>query len=201
MGLAVFLTLRGGGVWGRPTGCVTLWLCSLGPQGDFTWNSMSGRSVRLRSVPIQSLSELERARLQEVAFYQLQQDCDLSCQITIPKGKAPPVTPSGKAVCCTSPGLQSQDARLCHPNTGMPAGTCVVKGTCKWDNSNVNGYVYLKGRSTRGVKQESRVRLNSPHAFRTTNEKEVSERSPSRVRIKTMSISTQVQNDQLKRMF
>ncbi|KAL4695662.1 hypothetical protein H8959_000757 [Pygathrix nigripes] len=54
--------------------------------GDFTWNSMSGRSVRLRSVPIQSLSELERARLQEVAFYQLQQDCDLSCQITIPKG-------------------------------------------------------------------------------------------------------------------
>ena len=62
---------------------------SLVLQGDFTWNSMSGRSVRLRSVPIQSLSELERARLQEVAFYQLQQDCDLSCQITIPKGKAP----------------------------------------------------------------------------------------------------------------
>ncbi|XP_037678005.1 rho GTPase-activating protein 6 [Choloepus didactylus] len=54
-------------------------------EGDFTWNSMSSRSVRLRSVPIQSLSELERARLQEVAFYQLQQDCDLSCQITIPK--------------------------------------------------------------------------------------------------------------------
>ncbi|CAO2623999.1 Rho GTPase-activating protein 6 [Lemmus lemmus] len=53
--------------------------------GDFTWNSMSGRSVRLRSVPIQSLSELERARLQEVAFSQLQQDCDLGCQITIPK--------------------------------------------------------------------------------------------------------------------
>lgn len=61
---------------------------SFGLQGDFTWNSMSGRSVRLRSVPIQSLSELERARLQEVAFYQLQQDCDLGCQITIPKGKA-----------------------------------------------------------------------------------------------------------------
>ncbi|KAI5146819.1 Rho Gtpase-Activating Protein 6 [Manis pentadactyla] len=54
-------------------------------EGDFTWNSMSGRSVRLRSVPIQSLSELERARLQEVAFYQLQQDCELSCQIAIPK--------------------------------------------------------------------------------------------------------------------
>ncbi|KAM4699050.1 rho GTPase-activating protein 6 [Discoglossus pictus] len=53
--------------------------------GDFTWNSMSGRSVRLKSVPIQSLSELERARLQEVAFYRLQQDYDLSCQITIPK--------------------------------------------------------------------------------------------------------------------
>lgn len=53
--------------------------------GDFTWNSMSGRSVQLRSVSIQSLSELERARLQEVAYYQLQQDCDLGCQITIPK--------------------------------------------------------------------------------------------------------------------
>ncbi|KAJ7319618.1 hypothetical protein JRQ81_019129 [Phrynocephalus forsythii] len=53
--------------------------------GDFTWNSMSGRSVRLKSVAVQSLSELERARLQEVAFYQLQQDCDLGCQITIPK--------------------------------------------------------------------------------------------------------------------
>ncbi|CAI9559665.1 unnamed protein product [Staurois parvus] len=49
---------------------------------------MSGRTVRLKSVPIQSLSELERARLQEVAFYRLQQDFDLSCQITIPKGKA-----------------------------------------------------------------------------------------------------------------
>lgn len=56
---------------------------------------MSGRSVRLRSVPIQSLSELERARLQEVAFYQLQQDCDLSCPITIPKGKAAWAVPSG----------------------------------------------------------------------------------------------------------
>lgn len=54
---------------------------------------MSGRSVRLRSVPIQSLSELERARLQEVAFYQLQQDCELSCQIAIPKGKALPAVP------------------------------------------------------------------------------------------------------------
>ncbi|NP_001106502.2 rho GTPase-activating protein 6 [Xenopus tropicalis] len=53
--------------------------------GDFTWKSMSGRSVRLKSVPIQSLSELERARLQEVAFYRLQQDYDLNCQITIPK--------------------------------------------------------------------------------------------------------------------
>ncbi|KAG8451903.1 hypothetical protein GDO86_003918 [Hymenochirus boettgeri] len=53
--------------------------------GDFTWNSMSGRSVRLKSVPIQSLSELERVRLQEVAFYRLQQDYDLNCQITIPK--------------------------------------------------------------------------------------------------------------------
>ncbi|XP_044288170.1 rho GTPase-activating protein 6 isoform X2 [Varanus komodoensis] len=58
---------------------------SLYYAGDFTWNSMSGHSVRLKSVPVQSLSELERARLQEVAFYQLQQECDLGCQITIPK--------------------------------------------------------------------------------------------------------------------
>ncbi|XP_054977021.1 rho GTPase-activating protein 6 isoform X1 [Sorex araneus] len=54
-------------------------------EGDFTWNSMSGRSVQLQTVPIQGLSELERARLQEVAFTQLQQGCDLGCQITIPK--------------------------------------------------------------------------------------------------------------------
>ncbi|XP_064165904.1 rho GTPase-activating protein 6-like isoform X2 [Anguilla rostrata] len=54
-------------------------------EGDFTWNSMSGRSVRLKPVPIQSLSELERVRLQEVAFIRLQQDYDLGCQITIPK--------------------------------------------------------------------------------------------------------------------
>ncbi|XP_067848749.1 rho GTPase-activating protein 6 isoform X2 [Heptranchias perlo] len=53
--------------------------------GDFTWNSMSGRSVRLKPVPIQSLSELERVRLQEVAFYRLQQDYELGCQVTIPK--------------------------------------------------------------------------------------------------------------------
>ncbi|GAA6090087.1 rho GTPase-activating protein 6 isoform X1, partial [Tachysurus ichikawai] len=55
--------------------------------GDFTWNSMSGRSVRLKPVSIQSLSELERARLQEVAYNRLHQDYDLGCQITIPKGR------------------------------------------------------------------------------------------------------------------
>uniref|UniRef100_A0A8D0CKB3 Rho GTPase activating protein 6 n=1 Tax=Scleropages formosus TaxID=113540 RepID=A0A8D0CKB3_SCLFO len=46
---------------------------------------MSGRSVRLKPVAIQSLSELERARLQEVALGRLLQDYDLGCQITIPK--------------------------------------------------------------------------------------------------------------------
>lgn len=56
------------------------------PQGDFTWSSLSGRSVRLMPVPIQSLSELERARLQEVAYTRLHQDYDLGCQITMPKG-------------------------------------------------------------------------------------------------------------------
>uniref|UniRef100_A0A8D3EDB5 Rho GTPase activating protein 6 n=1 Tax=Scophthalmus maximus TaxID=52904 RepID=A0A8D3EDB5_SCOMX len=54
-------------------------------QGDFTWSSLSGRSVRLAPVAIQSLSELERARLQEVAFTRLHQDYDLGCQITMPK--------------------------------------------------------------------------------------------------------------------
>ncbi|XP_049426588.1 rho GTPase-activating protein 6-like isoform X1 [Epinephelus fuscoguttatus] len=54
-------------------------------EGDFTWSSLSGRSVRLMPVPIQSLSELERARLQEVAYTRLHQDYDLGCQITMPK--------------------------------------------------------------------------------------------------------------------
>uniref|UniRef100_A0A3B3VRT6 Rho GTPase activating protein 6 n=1 Tax=Poecilia latipinna TaxID=48699 RepID=A0A3B3VRT6_9TELE len=46
---------------------------------------LSGRSVRLTPVAVQSLSELERARLQEVAYTRLLQDYDLGCQITIPK--------------------------------------------------------------------------------------------------------------------
>ncbi|XP_055020915.1 rho GTPase-activating protein 6-like isoform X1 [Boleophthalmus pectinirostris] len=54
-------------------------------EGDFTWSSLSGRSVRLAPVCIQSLSELERARLQEVAYNRLHQDYDLGCQITMPK--------------------------------------------------------------------------------------------------------------------
>ncbi|XP_067903633.1 rho GTPase-activating protein 36 isoform X2 [Heterodontus francisci] len=45
---------------------------------------MFEQSVTLQPVPIQSLSELERARLQEVAFFHLQGK-DLCCQITIPK--------------------------------------------------------------------------------------------------------------------
>ncbi|KAJ7396679.1 Rho GTPase activating protein 6 [Pitangus sulphuratus] len=87
-------TMSQGCIKRRVTSRFEEWTCSVMGQnlfvicilkGDFTWNSMSGRSVRLKSVPVQSLSELERARLQEVAFYQLQQDCDLGCQITIPK--------------------------------------------------------------------------------------------------------------------
>ncbi|XP_029315316.1 rho GTPase-activating protein 6 isoform X2 [Cottoperca gobio] len=53
--------------------------------GDFTWNSVSGRSVGLKPVPLQSLSELERVRLQDVAFRRLLRDHDLRCHITIPK--------------------------------------------------------------------------------------------------------------------
>ncbi|KAM9346942.1 rho GTPase-activating protein 6 [Symphorus nematophorus] len=54
-------------------------------KGDFTWNSVSGRSVGLKPMPLQSLSELERVRLQDVAFRRLLRDRDLGCHITIPK--------------------------------------------------------------------------------------------------------------------
>lgn len=46
---------------------------------------MLGQSVRLQPVPIQSLSELERARLQEVALYHLDER-DLDFKISIPRG-------------------------------------------------------------------------------------------------------------------
>ncbi|XP_060887693.1 rho GTPase-activating protein 36 isoform X1 [Labrus mixtus] len=52
--------------------------------GDHTWATMLGQSVRLQPVPIQSLSELERARLQEVALYHLEER-DLEFKISIPK--------------------------------------------------------------------------------------------------------------------
>ncbi|TDH06827.1 hypothetical protein EPR50_G00117550 [Perca flavescens] len=54
-------------------------------KGDFTWNSVSGRTVGLKPVPLQSLSELERVRLQHVAFRRLFRDRYLGCHITIPK--------------------------------------------------------------------------------------------------------------------
>ena len=68
--------------WSSSSLCVLSCL----PQGDFTWSSLSGRSVRLMPVSIQSLSELERNRLQEVAYTRLHQEYDLGCQITMPKG-------------------------------------------------------------------------------------------------------------------
>ncbi|XP_023278478.1 rho GTPase-activating protein 6-like isoform X1 [Seriola lalandi dorsalis] len=52
--------------------------------GDHTWATMLGQSVRLQPVPIQSLSELERARLQEVALYHLEER-DLDVKISIPR--------------------------------------------------------------------------------------------------------------------
>ncbi|XP_042368152.1 rho GTPase-activating protein 36 isoform X2 [Plectropomus leopardus] len=52
--------------------------------GDHTWATMLGQSVRLQPVPIQSLSELERARLQEVAMYHLEER-DLDFKISIPR--------------------------------------------------------------------------------------------------------------------
>ncbi|CAF96079.1 unnamed protein product, partial [Tetraodon nigroviridis] len=53
-------------------------------QGDHTWATMLGQSVRLQPVSIQSLSELERARLQEVALYHLDER-DLDFKISIPR--------------------------------------------------------------------------------------------------------------------
>ncbi|TWW63563.1 Rho GTPase-activating protein 6 [Takifugu flavidus] len=53
-------------------------------QGDHTWATMLGQSVRLQPVLIQSLSELERARLQEVALYHLDER-DLGFKISIPR--------------------------------------------------------------------------------------------------------------------
>ncbi|XP_026123819.1 rho GTPase-activating protein 6-like isoform X2 [Carassius auratus] len=52
--------------------------------GDHTWATMLGQSVKLQPVPIQSLSELERARLQEVALYHLERR-DLDFKIGIPR--------------------------------------------------------------------------------------------------------------------
>ncbi|XP_048050823.1 rho GTPase-activating protein 6 isoform X1 [Megalobrama amblycephala] len=54
-------------------------------EGDFTCKKTSGHNFHMQSVPIQSLSELERVRLQEVALVRLMKDFDLGCQITIPK--------------------------------------------------------------------------------------------------------------------
>ncbi|TSL41017.1 Rho GTPase-activating protein 6 [Bagarius yarrelli] len=56
--------------------------------GDHTWATMLGQSVKLQPVAIQSLSELERARLQEVALYHLEER-ELDCKISIPKETSP----------------------------------------------------------------------------------------------------------------
>uniref|UniRef100_A0A3P9MZB7 Rho GTPase activating protein 6 n=1 Tax=Poecilia reticulata TaxID=8081 RepID=A0A3P9MZB7_POERE len=53
--------------------------------GDITWNTSLGPSISLKPVPLQSLSELERVRLQDVAFRRLIRCHDLGCHITIPK--------------------------------------------------------------------------------------------------------------------
>ncbi|KAL1267351.1 hypothetical protein QQF64_032714 [Cirrhinus molitorella] len=54
-------------------------------EADFTCKKTAGHNIHMQSVPIQSLSELERVRLQEVALVRLMKDFDLGCQITIPK--------------------------------------------------------------------------------------------------------------------
>ncbi|XP_058480737.1 rho GTPase-activating protein 36 isoform X2 [Solea solea] len=52
--------------------------------GNQTWATMLGQNIRLQPVPIQSLSELERARLQEVALYHLEER-DFDFKISIPR--------------------------------------------------------------------------------------------------------------------
>ncbi|XP_066542442.1 rho GTPase-activating protein 6-like isoform X2 [Hoplias malabaricus] len=52
--------------------------------GDYSWRSVCGQCFRLKPVPLQSLSELERVRLQEVAFLRLLQDHSLG-HVSIPK--------------------------------------------------------------------------------------------------------------------
>ncbi|XP_061620424.1 rho GTPase-activating protein 36 isoform X2 [Phyllopteryx taeniolatus] len=53
-------------------------------QGGLTWATMLGQSVRLQPVAIQNLSEVERARLQQVALFHLDQR-DLDFKISIPR--------------------------------------------------------------------------------------------------------------------
>ncbi|TRY91404.1 hypothetical protein DNTS_035540 [Danionella cerebrum] len=54
--------------------------------GAFTCKKDTSQSFPMQSVPIQSLSELERVRLQDVCLLRLMRDFNLGCQITIPKG-------------------------------------------------------------------------------------------------------------------
>ncbi|XP_057711696.1 rho GTPase-activating protein 36 isoform X2 [Corythoichthys intestinalis] len=53
-------------------------------EGGQTWATMLGQSVRLQPVAIQNLSEVERARLQQVALFHLDQR-DLDFKISIPR--------------------------------------------------------------------------------------------------------------------
>ncbi|KAJ0006147.1 hypothetical protein NQD34_013420 [Periophthalmus magnuspinnatus] len=53
-------------------------------MGAHSWSTMLGQSVHLQPVPVQSLSELERTRLQEVALWHLEER-ELDFKICIPK--------------------------------------------------------------------------------------------------------------------
>ncbi|XP_036813650.1 rho GTPase-activating protein 36 isoform X3 [Oncorhynchus mykiss] len=79
--------------------------------GDHTWATMLGQSVRLQPVPIQSLSELERARLQEVACYHLGER-DLDFNISIPRETAAKAfgIPLSQAIANDRAYKQRQDA-------------------------------------------------------------------------------------------
>ncbi|KAL4648233.1 rho GTPase-activating protein 6-like [Arapaima gigas] len=80
--------------------------CSARCQTEHHRAAMLAHGIRLRPVPIQSLSELERARLREVASWHLEEK-DLECKISIPRGKSPPwvrrrdATPKDLFVCFT----------------------------------------------------------------------------------------------------
>lgn len=116
---------------------------SVGPQGDFTWKSVSGRSIGLKPVPLQSLSELERCRLQDVAFRRLLRDRDMGCHIAIPKSN----TRKNREKCSF---IRQTSTPITKPHHEMTAGTRGEEKTvceainCCFLMSSIDGHKHKK---------------------------------------------------------